>query len=88
MTQQRFFMISLTILELLYLVLIFFITVVGTLLTLVLIRVLKVLKVATELADMYNKVKEALVTFALIPDMIKEKVTQTFTKSDTSEEPK
>jgi len=66
-------MISLTILELLYLVLTMFIVVIGTLLTVVLLRLLKILKVGTELADMYFSLKEMLANLALLPDMLKEK---------------
>ena len=53
-------MISLTILELLYLVLTFFSVVIGTLVVMVLLRVLKILRVGTELADMYFMCKEFL----------------------------
>lgn len=78
-------MISLTILELLYLVLIFFTTIIGTLLIMMLLRVLKILRVGTELADMYFKVKEIFLRAQDIPDMIKERIISRM--SETQETP-
>ena len=84
-------MISLTILELLYLVLIFFTIVIGTLLTLVLIRFLKMLQVWVELAEFYFKIKEILGYTSQIPDIIKEKIVSIVSKEneeETQKEPK
>jgi hypothetical protein len=67
-------MISLTILELLYLVLTLFAIIIGTLLTLVLIRVLKILKVGTELADMYFSIKGILANISLVPEILRRKI--------------
>jgi len=65
---------TLTILEMLYIVLIVFSSIIWTLLVLVLIRVFKILWPVTEMADYYNKIKKILSAYASIPDMIKEKV--------------
>lgn len=65
---------TLTILEILYIVLIIFSSIIGTLLVLVLIKVLKILWPVTELVDIYNKIKNIFKMYASIPDMIKEKV--------------
>jgi len=81
-------MISLTILELLYLVLIFFITIIGTLVIVVLFRVLKILRVWTELADFYFKIKEILGYASYIPDIIKEKISHILSKEEILEEEK
>lgn len=81
-------MISLTILELLYLVLIFFITIIGTLLIIALLRLLKILQVGTEVADIYFKIKEVLVQLAIVPEIIKEKILESFSKNQDSSESK
>lgn len=71
-------MISITILELLYLVLTLFVVVIGTLLTIVLLRVMKILKVGTEIADIYFKCKEILGNLSLLPELLREKLQQSF----------
>jgi len=78
-------MISLTILQLLYLVLIFFITVVGTLLIMILLRVLKILGPITEMAEFYYKIKTVLGYYREIPDIIKEKVKSVISKNNKEE---
>lgn len=65
---------TLTILEILYIVLIIFSSIIGTLLVLILVKVLKILWPITELVDIYNKIKNIFKMYASIPDMIKEKV--------------
>jgi len=79
-------MISITILELLYLVLTLFIVVVGTLLTIVLLRVLKILKVGTELADMYFSLKDMLANIHLIPEILKQKLVEAFWQQEEEEQ--
>lgn len=79
-------MISLTILELLYLVLIFFVTIVGTLLIMILLRLLKILGPITEIADVYYKIKSALSSYAMIPELIKEKIMSIISKNNKEEE--
>lgn len=78
-------MISLTILELLYLVLIFFITIVGTLLIMVLVRVLKILGPITEIANMYYKIKSIFGYYGQIPEMVKEKIMSIISKNNKEE---
>ena len=51
-------MITLSIIELLYLVLIFFTVIIGTLLSLVLLRVLRILWVIAEITDYYYSLKK------------------------------
>ncbi|MDD3145241.1 MAG: hypothetical protein PHV23_03985 [Candidatus Gracilibacteria bacterium] len=63
---------TLTILEVLYLVLIVFSSIIGTLLVLVLIRVLKILGPVMELLEIYNKIKSIFSAYASIPDKIKD----------------
>ncbi len=67
-------MVELTTLDVLYIVLIFFTTIIWTLLTLAMLRVLKVLSVATEIAEIYIKIKKAISIYSQIPQVIKEKV--------------
>ena len=74
---------ELTILQLLYIVLIMFTSIIWTLLVLVLIRVLKILGPVMEVVEMYNKVKTILKAYANIPDMIKQKVSETLNKKDS-----
>ncbi len=64
---------TLTILEVLYIILIIFSSVIWTLLVLVLIKVLKILEPITEIVSTYDKVKNIFKAYANIPDMIKEK---------------
>ena len=64
---------TLTIIELLYIVLIMFTSIIWTLLIIVLMRVLKILWPVTEIIDMYNKIKNIFKAYANIPDILKEK---------------
>ncbi len=73
---------SLTILEMLYVVLIVFSSIIWTLLIIVLIRVLKILWPLTEIADFYNKIKKILSWYSQIPEIIKESVKEKFWKSE------
>ena len=65
---------TLTILEMLYVVLIAFSSIIWTLLVLVLIRVLKILGPVMELLEFYNKIKQIFSAYASIPDKIKQNV--------------
>ncbi len=58
---------TLTILEILYIVLIMFSSIIWTLLIVVLIRVLRILWPITELVDFYNKIKQIFAAYASIP---------------------
>ena len=75
-------MVTLTILEILYLVLIMFWSIIWTLLILVLIRILKILWPIVEMLELYNKIKSMFQAYANIPDMIKQKVSETLNKKD------
>ncbi len=75
-------MVTLTIIEILYLVLIVFSSIIWTLLIVVLIRVLKILWPIMEVVEMYNKVKSIIQAYANIPEMIKSKVSETLNKKD------
>ena len=75
-------MVTLTILEILYLVLIIFWSIIWTLLILVLVRVLKILWPIVEMLELYNKIKSIFQAYANIPDMIKEKFSETMNKKD------
>lgn len=75
-------MVTLTILEILYLVLIIFWSIIWTLLILVLIRVLKILWPVVEMLALYHKIKGIFQAYANIPDMIKQKVSETLNKKD------
>lgn len=78
-------MISLTILELLYLVLTFFSVVIGTLVVMVLLRVLKILRVGTELADMYFMCKEFLSNLWALPEILKERFVASVSEEEKEE---
>jgi len=73
---------TLTILEILYIVLIMFSSIIGTLLILVLIRVLKILWPVMEVVELYNKIKSMFQAYANIPNIIKSKVSETLNKKD------
>lgn len=73
---------TLTILELLYIVLIVFSSIIWTLLIIVLLRILKILWPIMELVDLYNKMKSIFKAYTNIPDMIKKKVSETLNKKD------
>ncbi len=79
-------MVELTILDFLYLVSIFFITIIWTLMIIAMLRILKVLNVAVEIADIYIKIKKVLAIYSQIPQVIKEKVKETFKKEKKQEE--
>lgn len=63
---------TLTIIEILYIVLIVFSSVIWTLLILILIRVLKILWPVMEILEVYNKIKNIFSAYASIPDKIKD----------------
>ena len=67
-------MITLTTLDILYIVLSIFTAIVGTLLSIVLYRVIKILTPVMEIVGYYNQVKEYLAMYAKIPGMIKDKI--------------
>ena len=67
---------TLTILEILYIVLIMFTSIIWTLLALVLTKVLRILGPITEVVEMYNKIKHFFKAYANIPETIKEKVSE------------
>ena len=67
-------MITLTTLDILYIVLSIFTAIIGTLLAIVLFRVIKILWPVMEMIGYYNQVKEYLAMYAKIPGMIKEKI--------------
>ena len=73
---------TLTILEILYIVLIMFSSIIGTLLILVLIRVLKILWPVMEVVELYNKIKSMFQAYANIPNIIKSKVSETLNKKN------
>ena len=73
---------TLTIIEILYIVLIMFSSIIWTLLILVLIRVMKILWPAMEILELYNKIKTVIKAYSSIPDMIKQKVSETLNKKD------
>jgi hypothetical protein len=70
---------TITILELLYIVLIIFVSIIWTLLTIILLRVLKILWPVMEIVTVYNKVKKVLDIYASVPwiviDWVKDIVT-------------
>jgi len=67
-------MITLTTLDILYIVLSLFTVIIWTLLTIVLLRVIKILTPVLEMVDYYNMVKSYLSSYKAIPGIIKEKV--------------
>ena len=69
---------TLTILEILYIVLIIFSSIIWTLLTIALIKVIKILKRAEELALLYDKTKHIFEIYSQIPNMIKESIKNIF----------
>lgn len=71
---------TLTILEILYIVLIVFSSIIWTLFVIVLMRVLKILWPITEIADFYNKIKKIFEAYWSIPDKIKEQVKEIIKK--------
>jgi len=67
-------MITLTTLDILYIVLSLFIVIVWTLLTIILFKVIKILNPVLEIVDYYNQFKSYLASYKAIPSIIKEKV--------------
>jgi len=74
---------TLTILQVLYIVLIVFWSIIWTLLILVLIRVYKILWPMVEMLEIYNKIKSIFQAYANIPEIIKSKVSDTLNKKDS-----
>lgn len=75
-------MMTLTILDILYLVLIVFSAIIWTLLIIVLIRIYKILWPMVEILEIYNKIKSIFQAYANIPETIKNKVSETLNKKD------
>ena len=73
-------MVTLTILDILYLVLIIFSTIIWTLLIVVLVKVLKILWPVVEIAEYYNKLKALLSSYASIPSIVNDSIKEKFTK--------
>ncbi len=76
----------LTVLDILYIVLIVFTTIIWTLLIIVLLRLIKILWPIVEIAEFYEKIKLVLVSYAYIPEIIKEKIASVFKKEEEEEE--
>jgi len=76
---------TLTILELLYIVLIMFSSIIWTLLIIVLLRVIKILWPILEIMSIVEKIKNIFKAYANIPDMIKEKVKEIIKSKKDSE---
>lgn len=69
---------TLTILDILYIVLIIFSSIIWTLLILILIKVLKILGPIVEMAEYYEKVKGFLSMYSQVPGILKEVVSEKF----------
>lgn len=67
-------MITLTTLDLLYIVLSLFTVIVWTLLTIILFKVIKILNPILEILDYYNQFKSYMSSYKAIPWIIKEKI--------------
>jgi len=67
-------MLTLTTLDILYIVLSIFTTIIGTLLTIVLFRVIKIMWPVLEMLWYYEQLKSYLSAYSQIPSMVKEKV--------------
>ena len=67
-------MITLTTLDILYIVLSLFTVIVWTLLTIILFKVIKILNPILEMVDYYNQFKSYIASYKAIPTIIKEKV--------------
>ncbi len=67
-------MITLTTLDILYIVLSIFTAIIGTLLAIVLFRVIKILTPVLEIVDYYNQFKSYIASYKAIPGIIKEKI--------------
>ncbi len=73
---------TLTILEMLYIVLIIFSTIIWTLLIITLLRVIKILWPMTEIADFYHKMKKIFSAYSQIPEIVVESVKEKFGKTE------
>lgn len=69
---------TLSILEILYIVLIIFSSIIWTLLILILIRVFKILWPVLEITDYYTKIKWFFSMYSQIPNIIKEILKEKF----------
>ena len=67
-------MLTLTTLDILYIVLSLFTAIIWTLLTIVLFRVIKILWPVMEMLDYYNQFKSYLSSYKAIPWIVKEKI--------------
>ena len=67
-------MVTLTSLDILYIVLSIFTTIIGTLLSIVLFRVIKIMWPVLEMLWYYKQFKSYLSAYAQIPAMVKERV--------------
>lgn len=76
---------TLTILEILYIVLIIFSSIIWTLLILVLIKVIKILWPIVEIVGFYNKIKAIFANYDKIPEIIKESIKEKFGKNEAKE---
>ncbi len=73
---------TLTILEMLYMVLVVFSSIIWTLLIIVLLRVIKILWPITEIADFYHKMKKIFSAYSQIPEIVIENVKEKFSKTE------
>jgi len=73
---------TLTILEILYIVLIVFSSIIWTLLIIILIRVIKILWPVMEILELYNKIKNIFSAYASIPDKVKDYAKDFLSKKD------
>lgn len=71
---------TLTIIEILYIILIMFSSIIWTLLILVLMRILKILWPITEIVNFYNKIKQIFSAYSAIPDKIKDAIKEKIKK--------
>lgn len=65
---------SLSILEMLYIILIVFWSIIWTLLIIILLRVVKILWPIMEIVEFYNKIKSIFSAYASIPEKVKENI--------------
>ncbi len=71
---------QLEIIDILHLVLIMFSSIIGTILILILLRIMRILGPITELIDFYNKIKQVVLLYKHIPELVKEKVQEIIKK--------
>lgn len=76
---------TLTILEILYIVLIVFSSIIGTLIIIALIRLIKILGPIVEIANFYNKIKWIFAYYSHIPEIVKESLKEKFGKNEEKE---